>query len=240
MPAGEKVGVGSDSEDRHGVRGMCAGSPTYVGFLVEKRDTRFAKRIDGLVHVLGILALAGTSHLIEGFEFFLLVAGYLHGIPEAEVLAVEALHFLPFGFGVLLKELREAVREDPRGTFLVLQKVQMEGIIAVAERQTACLMIGGDEDKGLVGVLQIEIIGYLHRIIHIPCLADGGCRIVGMAGVVDHTALDHHEEALVTGVEEGDGGRDDLRERQVALLAVDGIGEAGTMDHTGIAGLDED
>ena len=61
-----------------------------------------------------------------------------------------------------------------------------------------------------------------------------------MAGIVDHAALDHHEEALVTGVEEGDGGRDDLRERQVALLAVDGVGEVGTMDHTGIAGLDED
>lgn len=116
----------------------------------------------------------------------------------------------------------------------------MEGIIAIAERHTTCLMIGGDEDKGLVGVLQIEIIRHLHRIVHIPGLTDGGCRIVGMAGIVDHAALDHHEEALVTGVEEGDGGRDDLRERQVALLAVDGVGETGTMDHTGIAGLDHD
>ena len=206
MPAGEEFGVGADGEDRNGVCRMGASGPTDMGLLVQERDARLAKRVDGLVHVLGILALAGTGGFVEGFQFFLLVAGDLHGVPETEVLAVETFHILPAGFGCLFEELREAVGEDPRGAFLVLEEVQMEGIIAVAECQTACLMIGGDEDKGLVGVREIEIIGDLHGVVHIPGLADGGCCIVGMAGIVDHTTLDHHEEALVSGIEEGYGG----------------------------------
>ena len=206
MPAGEEFGVGADGEDRYGMRGVRAGGPTDVGLLVQERDARLAKRVDGLVHVLGILALAGTSGFVEGFQFFLLVAGYLHGVPETEVLAVETFHILPAGFGCLFEELREAVGEDPRGAFLVLEEVQMEGIIAVAERQTACLMIGGDEDECLVGVREIEIIGDLHGVVHIPSLADRGSCVIGMAGIVDHTTLDHHEEALVSGIEEGYGG----------------------------------
>ena len=154
----------------------------------------------------GILALAFACLLVEVFEVILLVVGDLHGVPEAEVLAVETLHIRPLGFGCFFEELSEAVGEDPRGAFLVLEEIQMERIIAVAERQTACLMIGGDEDEGLVGVREIEIIGDLHGVVHIPGLADGGCCIVGMAGIVDHTTLDHHEEALVSGIEEGYGG----------------------------------
>ena len=206
MPAGEEFGVGADGEDRNGVCRMGASGPTDMGLLVQERDARLAKRVDGLVHVLGVLALAGTSGFVEGFQFFLLIGRDLHGVPETEVLAVETLHIRPFGLGCFFEELSEAVGEDPRGAFLVLEEVQMERIIAVAERQTACLMIGGDEDEGLVGVRQIEIIGYLHRLVHIPSLADGGSGVIGMAGVVDHTTLDHHEEALVAGIEEGDGG----------------------------------
>ena len=206
MPAGEEFGVGADGEDRNGVCRVRAGSPTDVGLLVQERDARFAKRIDGLVHVLGILALAGTSGFVEVFEVILLVVGDIHGVPETEVLAVETLHIRPFGLGCFFEELSEAVGEDPRGAFLVPEEVQMERIIAVAECQTACLMIGGDEDKGLVGVREIEIIGDLHGIVHIPRLADRGSSVIGMAGIVDHTTLDHHEEALVSGIEEGYGG----------------------------------
>ena len=206
MPAGEEFGVGADGEDRNGVCRVGASGPTDVGFLVQERDARLAKRVDGLVHVLGILALAGTSGFVEGFQFFLLVGRDLHGVPETEVLAVETFHILPAGFGCLFEELREAIGEDPRGAFLVFEDVQMERIIAVAERQTACLMIGGDEDEGLVGVREVEIIGDLHGVVHIPSLADRGSCVIGMAGVVDHTTLDHHEEALVAGIEEGYGG----------------------------------
>lgn len=206
MPAGEEFGVGADGEDRYGVCRVGASGPTDMGLLVQERDARLAKRVDGLVHVLGILALAFACLLVEVFEVILLVVGDLHGVPEAEVLAVETLHIRPFGLGCFFEELREAVGEDPRGAFLVLEEIQMERIIAVAERQTACLMIGGDEDKGLVGVREIEIIGDLHGVVHIPGLADRGSSVIGMAGVVDHTTLDHHEEALVSGIEEGYGG----------------------------------
>lgn len=83
MPAGEELRSGTDGEDGHSVRRMGAGGPTGTGFLVER------------------------------FQFLLLVVRDLHGVPEAEVLAVEAFHILPFGFGVLFEELREAVGEDP-------------------------------------------------------------------------------------------------------------------------------
>lgn len=112
MPAGEKVGVGSDGEDRYGVCGMRAGSPTDMRLLVEQRDACFAKRVDGLVHVFDIFGFAFTGILVEVFEVILLIGRDLHGIPEAEVLAVESLHVLPFGFGVLFEELREAVGEE--------------------------------------------------------------------------------------------------------------------------------
>ena len=240
MPSGEVFGSGTDGEDGHSVRRMGAGGPTDVGFFIEKRDACFAEGVDGLVHIFRILALAGTGFLVERFQFLLLVVRDLHGVPEAEVLAVEAFHILPFGFGVLFEELREAVGEDPGGAFLVLEEIQMEGIIAVAERHSAGLMIGGDEDEGLVGVREIEIICHPHRLVHIPCLADGGSGIIGMAGIINHAPLDHHEEPLVAGVEERNGGGDDLRERQVTFLAVNGIREVGTMNHTGIAGLDHD
>ena len=58
MPAAEVLCAGTDSEDRHDVRGVCASGPTDMRFLIEQCDTCAAERIDSLIHRLGIFALA--------------------------------------------------------------------------------------------------------------------------------------------------------------------------------------
>lgn len=49
MPSGEKLGIWSDSEDRHGVRRVGTSGPTYMRFLVEQRDTGIAEFINVLI-----------------------------------------------------------------------------------------------------------------------------------------------------------------------------------------------
>ena len=57
----------------------------------------------------------------------------------------------------------------------------------------------------------------------IAYFTESGSRVIAMAGIVNHSALDHHKEAVVTFVQEGDSGADDLRKREVAFLAINGI-----------------
>ena len=90
-------------------------------------------------------------------------------------------------------------------------------------------MVGSYYDEGLVRVCQIELIDQPHRLVHVPCLADSGSRVVGVAGVVDHAALYHHEEALVAVVEEQQCRLHNLRQRQIAGFAVDGIRQVVTV-----------
>ena len=99
----------------------------------------------------------------------------------------------------------------------------MKRVVAVSERETACLMVGCDDNKRLLRVRFVELIGNAHGFIHVPSLAERRCCIVAVAGVVDHSALHHHEELLIPIVEEGDCRADDLREGQVSVLAVDGV-----------------
>ena len=241
MPAGEEVGVGTDREDRNRVGGMRVGRPADMCFLVEQGDTGFAERVHRLIHVLGIFGFAFAGFLIKGFELFLFVCRNLYLIPEAETLTIDSLYLLPRRFLIVFEELGKAVREYPCRTMLVLEQVQMERIIAVTKRESAGLMVGGDDDEGLVRMSEVEIVGYAHCLVHIPYFTNRRSGIVAVAGIIDHTAFDHHKEPLVTRIEEGDGGGDDLRKGQVAGLAVDGVGEVGAVGSAGVVGgLDED
>ena len=76
-------------------------------------------------------------------------------------------------------------------------------------------------------MLVIELIGYADGIVKVHHLAQRSSRIVGMAGIVNLTALDHEEEALLmlAVVEMIDSSRGDLCQCEVALARINGIGE---------------
>ena len=78
-------------------------------------------------------------------------------------------------------------------------QVRQEGVVVgglVADGHTAGLVVGGDENQGIIGVLLLELHGSLHGVAHLQHIMDGSSGIVCMAGPVDLTALGHEEEAL--------------------------------------------
>ena len=79
---------------------------------------------------------------------------------------------------------------------------------------------------------QIEVISYLHRFVHVPYLTESRSRIVTVTRIVDHSAFYHHEEFLMTRLQERNSNTHDLSERQVAFFAVDGIGQVTAMLRT--------
>ena len=78
-------------------------------------------------------------------------------------------------------------------------QVGQEGVVVgglVADGQTAGLVVGSDQDQGLIGVLAGKIHRSLHGIAQFQHIVDGSGGIVGMAGPVDLAGLGHQEEAL--------------------------------------------
>ncbi len=78
-------------------------------------------------------------------------------------------------------------------------EVRQEGVVVgglVADGHAAGLVVGGDEDEGIVGVGVLELHSCLHGVAHLQHIVDGSSGIVCMAGPVDLTALGHEEEAL--------------------------------------------
>ena len=219
---------------------MSASSPADMGFFIEERYSSITEFIDGFVHGLGVLGLMFDRRLIEVFKFVLFVIGDLHGVPETELLTIDSLNLFPRGFLILFEEFGEEIGEYPRRTFLMAELIQMERIIAVPESESSSLMVGCNEDKGLVGVLLIESVRHFHRLIHVPYFADSCSGIIPMTCIIDHTPLHHHKEAVVTRLKEGDGGGDNLREGKVSLLAINSVREVRTMYHACVRGLDED
>ena len=75
-----------------------------------------------------------------------------------------------------------------------------EGIVVgagVADGQTAGLVVAGDQDEGLVGVLLGKGHGLVHGVGQGDGVGNGGAGVVGVAGPVDLAALYHQEEAGV-------------------------------------------
>ena len=109
MPAGEQMGIGTDREDRNGMRRMCVGRPTDMRFLIEQFDSGFAQGIDRLVHVLRIFSFAFAGFGVKLFEFGLLVGSDLYGVPETQLVAIDRLYLCPRGFLVVLEQLGEEI-----------------------------------------------------------------------------------------------------------------------------------
>ena len=50
---------------------------------------------------------------------------------------------------------------------LVSCDVEVQLVIFVSEHEAACLMVGGDYDERLVGMLPVELVCHLHGVVHI-------------------------------------------------------------------------
>ena len=57
-------------------------------------------------------------------------------------------------------------------------------------------MVGRDDDERFVGVLLIKLIGHLHRVVQINRFEESRRRVVGVAGIVNLSALNHQEETV--------------------------------------------
>jgi hypothetical protein len=61
---------------------------------------------------------------------------------------------------------------------------------------TAGLVVGGDDDERLVGMLFVELDGLRNGVVEGDGVVNRGSRVVGVAGSVDLAGLDHQEEAI--------------------------------------------
>ena len=109
---------------------------------------------------------------------------------------------------------------------LELQQVGVEFIGAASQDDAARLVVGRDDDERFVGVLLIKLIGHLHRVVQINRFEESRRCVVGVAGIVNLSALNHQEETIFLLLllrEERDASTRDVLQRQVARLAVDGV-----------------
>ena len=73
----------------------------------------------------------------------------------------------------------------------------MQFIRTNAHYQTACLVVGADNNDGLIGVLLVELVSYLDGLVEVNNLVDAGTYIVAVASPVNLTALNLEEEAVL-------------------------------------------
>lgn len=57
-------------------------------------------------------------------------------------------------------------------------------------------MVGGDDNQGFVGVLQVEVVGNTDGIVEVDDFAHGCAAVVAVSGMVDVAPLDHHKEPV--------------------------------------------
>lgn len=158
-----------------------------------------------------------------------------HGCTETPVFTQIGFHAFPCEFVAQVGMQAVKVARIFFGTHtLVAEQVGVEFIRTTAQDEAAGLVVGSDHDERLFGMFFIEGKSLTDSIVHIDDLVDYGSGVVGMAGIVYLASLHHQEEALLAARETVDSGTGDLREREVALPTVYGIGQASAV---GIAGL---
>jgi len=222
VPAGELLGTHANGKDGNCRCRVAVTRPAQHGIAVENLVCLVTKIVDVLVECLDGGAAAHDVP-VSSPQFGILVVSDRYLRVEPEIVGKEGAYLLPTeAFAVLLLEFGKAVGENPFGALLVLKRLQVEGVVAVAECHAARLVVGCDDDEGLVGMLLVESIGEVQGFVHVDGLADGGGSVASVAGVVNLAALDHHEETVAV-AELGDGGLNDLGEGEVAVGTVDGI-----------------
>ena len=102
-------------------------------------------------------------------------------------------------------------------------------------------MVGSDDDECLVWMLLIELVSYLHGIVHIDEFADES-GVVCVASPVDLAAFYHEEEAIAKSLllhEEVDTCASDVLQGKVVLRTVECIGDATVVNFACSLSLEE-
>ena len=96
----------------------------------------------------------------------MLVECYL--APEAEVLLQLLPHKLPCElFSFLFILLCQLLAEGCCALALVSQYLGVQFVCACAQYQSTCLMVGSDDNQGLIRMLCIELISNLYCVVHV-------------------------------------------------------------------------
>ena len=207
--AAEHLGVEAVGQHGHGQAGVAVGGEGDAGLVVDDVGDGDAQGLVGAVeHVLLLLILAGggavDALLVGGAELLQLVVGE-HQLVALLTLGLEAeqgldVHQHVLEGGLVLLVLGHVVAVIlGEGDLLVGQQIQVGVVVGAGEAdgQAAGLVVAGDQDQGLLGVLGGEVDGHLHRVGQGLGVVDGGGGVVGVAGPVDLAALAHHEEAVL-------------------------------------------
>ena len=191
--------------------------------------------VGAVEHVLLLLVLAGggavDALLIGGPQLLQLIGGEdqlvaLLALDLQTEQGLDVLQNLLEGSLVLLVAGHVVAVVLGEGDLLVLQQVQIGVVVGAGEAdgQAAGLVVAGDHDQGLLGVLGGKVDGHLDGIGQGLGVVDGGGGVVGVAGPVDLAALAHHEEAVLVLAEDLDALGDIVGQGPHVLGAVHLIG----------------
>ena len=200
--------------DVHHGTGVSVGGVVHAGFMVDGMADGHAEGDVGavqLVVLLGHVLLAGRADLqgalVGGAQVLHLVVGQqqlagaggirVGGQGQTEV----CLHILHGSFkgGLVGDVVLHIGRIKLCVRHLLMGQIGQEGVVVgglVADGHTAGLVVSGDKDQGLVGVLVLELHSCLHGVAQLQHIVDGSSGIVGVAGPVDLAGLGHQEETL--------------------------------------------
>ena len=185
------------------------------------------------------------------------LAAILTNLEEGDVLFIDEIHRLSPAIEEVLYSAMEDFRLDiiiGSGPAAQTIKIDLPKFTLIGATTRAGMISAPLRDRfGMQFRLQFYTTEELAKIVHIASIkldkesdksasleiAKRSRGIVTVAGIINHTAFNHHEEAFVPCVEEGDDGGNDLREGEVAILTIDGIGQVGTVILTDIVFLDK-
>ena len=216
---------------------MTAGSPCDTSALAHHSFDRAGKLAVLLIQRLGVNALAFEHALKGALQAGSLVITELHLVPETEVIGQECLCHLPVILvAILVVQLVKLCAQPGYAHALVGNSLQIELVTASAQHQSASLVVGCHHDECLVGVLLIELKSHLHGIVHFDEFGDER-HIVGMTEPVYLATLHHEEETVLSSLllgKEVDGSTSNVGQREVTLLAVNGIGDTASIHLAGL------
>ena len=134
---------------------------------VEHDLHKFAERSIERFLVAGI---ASDESAVESLlKLLLALLTHLHCSEESEFLIEDSLHFLPSDLLATLLQVEAIPLEQLERSALVVEytEVNLLWTLVHAECHSACVVVGSDHDKRLIGVLLIEVVGKLNRLVEV-------------------------------------------------------------------------
>ena len=243
----ELLGTYTNGIYRHETCGVIVCGPADMSLLVEETHCCTSHWLILVVEVLLALHLAYERTLVDFLEHGIILFVDLYSLVEAEVLGEESLDLLPCYLVVsLAAQSLKLASESTIAALLVGEELEVESIStgAVAHSETACLMVGSDNDESLVGVLEVEVVAELDCTVGSSHLSEGSGSIVRMTRVVDLASyLVHEEEAFLLGIlaiEEIDLGTYLIDDGDLILAMVDPVRQVLWLDIAVGLELEED